>query len=105
MKKILPLTVLVVILLSGCRSSIVDDPTTTIRYTVVKERSQVLLTIENSYDTRIATLVNEVQDAGIHHVAFSMSYLPEGIYFYTVDMRGIYTGVHTVDARKMLLIK
>ncbi len=49
--KLLSLTTLVlVIILFGCKSSILDDPSTIIRYSV-PEISMVKLTIENSYNT------------------------------------------------------
>ncbi|MDR3610860.1 MAG: hypothetical protein P4L27_09880 [Ignavibacteriaceae bacterium] len=52
--------------LNGCRSSILDDPSTMIDYQV-PEDSHVKLTIENNYNTIIATLVNKDQSVKYWH--------------------------------------
>jgi|PlaIllAssembly_1097288.scaffolds.fasta_scaffold1559120_2 hypothetical protein len=71
----------------GCNSSILDDPSTTIKYSI-PESGHVSLTVENSYNTIIATLVDENQSAGTHEVTFDTSNLAEGIYFYTILFNG-----------------
>ena len=48
-----------ILVMSGCRSSVLDDPTTTIRFTL-SEDSHVRLTVENSYNTVVATLIGGV---------------------------------------------
>ena len=90
-------------LLFGCNSSIVDDPATTIQYSV-PERSQAKLYVENSYDTIIATLVDQVQMAGNYQVSFEINNLAEGIYFYTLELKGE-SGSYTKTTKNMLLIK
>ena len=72
----------------GCRSSILDDPTTTIEYSV-GQPSNVTVTVENSYNTTIATLEDGYLPAGDYFAVFDMSNLPEGIYFYTVECKGV----------------
>jgi hypothetical protein len=94
----------VILMLYGCRSSIVDDPTTSIAY-AIQEKSYVTLTVENSYDTIIAKPVNGVQDAGVYSVSFDASHLPEGMYFYTIEIRGIDTPTKFSSTKMMLLIK
>jgi hypothetical protein len=84
MKKYL-LIIILTAFISGCNSSIVDDPTTIIMYPV-PELSHVKLYVENSYDTIVATLVDEVKQAGVYDVVFDTNNLAEGIYFYTLKM-------------------
>lgn len=93
----------ITVLIFGCNSSIVDDPATTIQYSV-PEQSHVKLYVENSYDTIIATLVDEVQMAGYYQVSFEINNLAEGIYFYTLKMTGE-SGNVTESTRHIILIK
>jgi len=102
MKKYI-LVIAITVLIFGCNSSIVDDPATTIQYSV-PERSQVKLYVENSYDTIIATLVDEVQMAGYYQVSFEINNLAEGIYFYTLELKGE-SGSYSKTTKNMLLIK
>ena len=95
--------ILTVLLLFGCNSSIVDDPSILISF-FVPEDSHVRLIVENSYDTLIATLVDEERPAGYYKVSFDASNLAEGIYFYTVELKGV-SGSYTQSTRNMLLIK
>ena len=96
--------ILLAFVLAGCRSSILDDPTTTIQYSVA-EPSHVKMTIENSYNTVIATPVDEDQQAGIHGVAVSLSGLTEGIYFYTVERKGLRSNYYLKTTSQLLLLK
>ena len=57
------------------------NPSTTIRY-VLGERSGVRLAVFNTLGQQVASLVDEVQDAGIHEVRFNGSNLASGMYFY-----------------------
>jgi len=92
------------IILNGCNSSILDDPTTSIHYSVA-ERSHVKLTIENSYKTLIATLVDEEQFAGTYQVSFIMSDLAEGVYFYTIELKGTDSDYYYKVTKPMILVK
>ena len=87
----------------GCNSSILDDPSTTIRYSI-PESGHVKLTVENSYNTLIATLVDENQSAGAHEINFDASNLAEGIYFYTIVFNGE-SGSYYKAQRHLLLLK
>jgi PBP1b-binding outer membrane lipoprotein LpoB len=102
MKRYLLIIVLTVFIF-GCNSSIVDDPAKNIMYSV-PEQSQVKLYVENSYDTIIATLVDEVQMAGNYQVSFEINNLAEGIYFYTLKMTGE-SGKKYDMTKQMILIK
>ena len=91
------------LLLISCNSSIVDDPTISILF-LVPESAHVKLIVENSYDTLIATLVDEEKSPGAYQVSFDASNLAEGIYFYTLEIKVISGGYHK-QTRHLLLIK
>lgn len=102
MRKYLLLIILTVFIF-GCNSSIVDDPSMSIQYSV-PERSQVKLYVENNYDTIIASLVDQLQMAGNYQVSFEINNLAEGIYFYTLELKGE-SGSYSITTRNLLLIK
>jgi hypothetical protein len=87
----------------GCNSSILDDPSIIINYKV-EETSHVKIVLLNSYDTEIAILVDTTQPAGNHQVSFGINDLAEGIYFYTLELRGE-SGSYSKSTKQMLLIK
>jgi hypothetical protein len=101
MKKLLLLSITIVIF--GCNSSILDDPSTKIKYSI-PEPSHVRLTVENSYDTVVAILVDQDLPSGVFEANFDASNLAEGIYFYTLDIR-TQSGNHSEITKRMLLIK
>jgi hypothetical protein len=103
MNKIKILFIFSLINFIGCNSSILDDPSTSIEFSV-SELSYVKLTVENSYDTNIATLIDEELAAGRYSVNFDTSNLAEGIYFYTLELRGV-SGSYFKRTKFMLLIK
>ena len=92
--------------MAGCRSSILDDPSLTIPYSVA-EPSHVTVTIENSYNTVVATLVDADRQPGLYHVSFDAGGLQEGIYFYTIECRGLSltSNYHAKSTNKILLLK
>lgn len=104
MNRIAILLILAACLLAGCRSSILDDPSTTIGY-AVNEPAHVRLTVENSYNTVVATLVDEDKQAGYYSVAFSMEGLTEGFYFYTLEVRGTRSNSTSTVTRHFLVLK
>jgi hypothetical protein len=104
MKIISTLLFLLVMLSLGCNSSILDDPTTLIKYQL-PEKSHVKLTVENSYKTLIATLVDEEQSAGGHQVSFATNDLAEGIYFYTLEVNGIESNYYYTVTKYLILLK
>ena len=56
------------------------NPSTLIRYHLAKA-GKVTLTVYNSLGQKVKTLVNEIENAGLHEVKFDGSQLPSGIYF------------------------
>ncbi len=103
--KLLSLTTLLfVTILFGCKSSIVDDPSLSIRYSV-PEKSMVKLTIENSYNTTILTPVYKEQNAGVYSINFDTSNFPEGVYFYTVELKGVNSTYYSKTTKNILLVK
>ncbi len=101
MKKYLFITV--ALLVFGCNSSIVDDPTTIILFRL-EEDGFVKMTVENSYDTQVAVLIDMYLEAGPHEVSFNASDLAEGIYYYTIKVTG-QSGNLIQMTKRMLLIK
>lgn len=84
---------LIFFLILGCSNSLGPEndviPSTTISF-AIGETSHVKLWIENSYQTRVITLVDEVRDAGTHTVSFDMidskdNRLPNGLYIYHLE--------------------
>ncbi len=104
MKFIFLTTLLFFTILFGCKSSIVDDPSLSIRYEV-PETSMVKLTIENSYNTTILTPVDKEQNAGTYSINFDASNLREGVYFYTVELKGVNSTYYSKTTRNILLVK
>ncbi|MFH1194857.1 MAG: T9SS type A sorting domain-containing protein [bacterium] len=76
------------------------NPTTVISYQL-SVNSQVSLKVFDMLGREVVTLVDEFQNAGIHHSTFSiLNYsLPSGIYFYSLRAGEFY------QTKKMLLIK
>jgi hypothetical protein len=74
------------------------NPSTVIQYGL-PQQSHVLLDVYNVIGQKVATLVNENQEAGIHEVHFSGSGLPSGVYFYRLTAGGF------VNTLKMILTK
>ena len=97
-------TLILAIIFFGCKSSILYDPSIIIRYSV-PETSMVKLTIENSYNTIILTPVDKVQNAGSYSINFDSSNLPEGVYFYTVELKGVNSTYYSKTTKKILLEK
>lgn len=96
--------VFLIVFIFGCNSSNLVDPSTVISYSI-EQNSFVKLEIENSYNTIIATLVDEEQSAGGYSVDFSVSNLAEGVYFYTIEAKGINVDYYYKETKKILLVK
>ncbi|MFA6977718.1 MAG: hypothetical protein WC209_00225 [Ignavibacteriaceae bacterium] len=103
-RTILISTFLLTTFFGGCKSSIVDDPETSIRFSVPQD-SHVKLTIENSYNTQVAKLVDENKTSGHYNVSFSANDLAEGVYFYTLELKGINNNFYSKTTKNMLLVK
>ena len=74
------------------------NPTTTIQYSLPKT-GNVKLTVYNVLGEKVADLVNETKEAGIHTVNFDASNFNSGLYFYKIETNGF------TQTRKMMLIK
>jgi hypothetical protein len=74
------------------------NPMTTINYSIA-ERSNVILKVYDMLGKEVATLVNEVKEAGQHTVNFDASNLASGMYIYKINA-GNFT-----DTKKMILMK
>jgi hypothetical protein len=88
----------------GCRSTILEDPALIISYSIAQP-AHVLLTVENSYNTLVATPVDEDQAPGFHSATINADGFPEGIYFYTLEFRGIGNNYYFKTTHNMLLLK
>ena len=74
------------------------NPTTKIEYSIPAV-AKVELKIYNVVGQEVATLVNEIQVAGVHHVKFDGMNLASGMYFYRL------TAGDFVSVKKMVLLK
>jgi len=74
------------------------NPTTAINYSI-KTAGEVTLKVYDMLGTEVASLVNEIQEAGTYSVEFNAGNLPSGIYFYTL------TSGNFVDTKKLILLK
>uniref|UniRef100_UPI00114C87B5 T9SS type A sorting domain-containing protein n=1 Tax=Rhodohalobacter halophilus TaxID=1812810 RepID=UPI00114C87B5 len=74
------------------------NPSTTIQYKLSND-SNVTVDIYNSIGRRVATLVNQEQNAGEYNVTFDASSFSSGIYFYRLQTN------EYVRTRSMVLVK
>jgi hypothetical protein len=74
------------------------NPTTTISYEL-QAQAMVELSIFNALGEKVATLVNEIKDAGKHTVEFNAVGYSSGIYFYQI------TANDFISVKKMILMK
>ncbi|RLD12695.1 T9SS C-terminal target domain-containing protein, partial [candidate division KSB1 bacterium] len=74
------------------------NPSTLIRYRLA-DAGKVNLTVYNSLGQKVKTLVNKIQNAGLHEVKFDGGSLPSGIYFCSLKQ-----GQHEAKI-KMILLK
>jgi len=74
------------------------NPTTTIRYGL-PGKAHVILCIHNTLGQKMATLVNETQEAGYHDVRFDGRGLASGVYFYRLSA-GNYQ-----ETKKLLIVR
>ena len=74
------------------------NPTTKIEYTI-PTNELVILKVYDILGKEVATVVNEVKNAGSYTIEFNGSSLPSGTYFYRLEA-GDY-----MDVKKMILLK
>lgn len=75
------------------------NPATTITYRLARTGT-VSLSVFNTLGQLVATLVDGLQEAGIHNITFEAGSLPSGVYLYRLTAGGA-----TVQAKKMMLLK
>jgi len=83
------------------------NPTTVIKYQLPVV-SMVMLRVYNLLGQTVATLVDEVQEAGYKSVELDARSLSSGIYFYQIDAHPVSTADHVTSfsqVKKMILIK
>ena len=80
------------------------NPGTTLEYSV-PERSRVRLVVNDMLGRTVATLVDDVREAGVHGVAFDAAELSSGQYFSTITMTGLESGLSFSKTIKMTLSK
>jgi alkaline phosphatase D len=74
------------------------NPVSTIAYSL-GARSGVSLIVYNTLGQSVATLVNEIQEPGTHHVKFDGSRFASGVYFYRMQA-GTF-----VESKKLILLR
>jgi len=74
------------------------NPITQINYSI-PEKGFVKLVVYDLLGREVATLVNEIKDAGKHTLSYDASMLSSGVYFYTLQVNGM------TETRKMTLIR
>jgi len=74
------------------------NPTTTINYNLPKQ-AMVEISIFNALGEKVATVVNEIKEAGKHTVEFNATGYSSGIYFYQIKANDF------VSVKKMILMK
>jgi hypothetical protein len=74
------------------------NPTTTISFSLPAQ-SMVNLTVYDLLGNQVAELVNEVRDAGVHHITFDGAQLSTGVYLYKLNNGS------EILTQKMMLVK
>jgi hypothetical protein len=74
------------------------NPSTRIQYQVLSS-AQVLLQVYDALGNQVATLVNEIKEAGNHSVNFDASGISSGIYLYRLQSGNF------VETRKMIFLR
>ena len=74
------------------------NPSTIINY-AVKDAGLVSIKVFDILGSEVATLVNEIKEAGNYSLEFNASALPSGVYIYTLQVNGF------SSSKKMLLMK
>ena len=79
------------------------NPSTTINFTL-PVNAKVKVTIYNLLGKEITTLVNKDLTSGSHNFNVNLKEVSSGVYFYTIEAKGIDGSIFT-NTRKMTLIK
>jgi hypothetical protein len=79
------------------------NPTTKIKYSIPSKNNSmhtVKLVVYEVTGREVAVLVDQQQRSGVYEVDFNANNIASGIYFYTLNVDGIYS-----DSRKMVVLK
>src|SRR5690606_22872506 len=79
------------------------NPTTKIEFSLAAD-AKVNIKIFDVLGQEVNTLVNGNLPAGVHSYNFNASTLNSGVYFYTIEAKGI-DGSNFTSTRKMMLTK
>ena len=74
------------------------NPTTVINFRI-PQKEMVTLKVYNVLGQEVATLINEVKNAGAYHISFNAANLPSGVYVYSLNA-GDFSAT-----KKMMLLK
>jgi hypothetical protein len=91
--KYLALMFVFVVIIFGCRTEPTDSgnpddgPSTNFSFYLPYD-AHVLLTLENSYNTRVATLINADMTPGSYQITINGGSYPSGVYFIVLDIKG-----------------
>jgi len=80
------------------------NPTTAISYQL-PATSHVTLRLYDILGRLVATIVDEVQDAGYKRARFNAATVASGVYFYRMVARGIATNQIATSVKKMMVLK
>ncbi len=80
------------------------NPLTTIRYSL-SENSFVTIKVYDILGKEIKLLTNNIQAGGEHTIEFNAGSLASGVYFYSIDSKGLISGKEFFADRKMILLK
>ena len=78
------------------------NPTTNIRYRL-PTKSEVKIEIYNILGHKVATLVNEIREPGVHTVNWDASFMASGLYLYQILIENE-SGQKFLQQKKMMLI-
>lgn len=92
MIKLALLFLLPALILSGCKSSVIesrpDSPRIQFSYSN-SQKAHVKLTVENMYNSIVANLQEEDMPAGTHGINFSIKNITSGSYYFIMEAKGI----------------
>jgi hypothetical protein len=79
------------------------NPSTIIEFAIPME-AKVSIKIFNSIGQEVTEIVNENFSGGVNRVSFNARNISSGIYYYTIDAKGV-DGSNFVSSKKMILMK
>ena len=80
------------------------NPSTKIRYEVPMS-AQVKITIFDILGREVATLVNGIQEPGVHQIEWRALSVSTGVYFYRMEARALDGNGNFTAVKKLLFVK